>query len=157
MKILVVYYSRTGNTRIVAKEISNSLGCDIEEIIDTKNRSGILSYISSGFQASRGKSTTLENIKNDPASYDLLVIGTPVWASNVSTAIRTYIHQNKAKINNVAFFCTAGGSSFDGTFSKMTELTGASPIARVGLREKEIKDGSYKSKIDEFVEKIRQI
>ena len=67
MKILVVYYSRTGNTRKVAEEIENTLNCDIEEIIDTKNRSGLLNYITSGFQASRKKLTTLENIKNDPA------------------------------------------------------------------------------------------
>jgi flavodoxin len=155
MKILVVYYSRTGNTRKVAEEIQNNLDCDIEEIIDTKNRSGLLNYITSGFQASRKKLTTLDNIKNDPAIYDLLIIGTPVWASNVSTPIRTYINQNQAKFNNVAFFCTAGGSRFDGTFSEMTELSGTSPLARIGLKANEIKDESYKTKIAEFIKKIQ--
>jgi flavodoxin len=155
MKILIVYYSRTSNTRKVAEEIQNNLDCDIEEIIDTQNRSGILKYITSGFQASRRKLTILENIKNDPASYDLLVIGTPVWAGNISTPIRTYIHQNQAKFNNVAFFCTAGGSRFDGTFSEMTELSGTSPIARIGLTAKEVKDESYKTKITEFIKKIQ--
>ena len=155
MRILVVYYSRTGNTRKVAEEIRNSLDCDIEEIIDTKNRSGLLNYITSGYQASRKKLTTLENIKNDPASYDLLIIGTPVWASNVSTPIRTYINQNQAKFNNVAFFCTAGGSRFDGTFSELTELSGISPLARIGLKSNEIKDESYKTKIAEFIKKIQ--
>ena len=155
MKILIVYYSRTSNTRKVAEEIQNNLDWDIEEIIDTQNRSGIFKYITSGFQASRKKLTILENIKNDPASYDLLVIGTPVWAGNISTPIRTYIHQNHAKFNNVAFFCTAGGSRFDGTFSEMTELSGTSTIARIGLTAKEVKDESYKTKITEFIKKIQ--
>ncbi len=155
MKILVVYYSRTGNTRKVAEEIQNTLNCDIEEIIDTKSRSGLLNYITSGFQASRKKLTTLEKLKNDPASYDLLIIGTPVWASNVSTPIRTYIEQNQAKFNNVAFFCTAGGSRFDGTFSEMTELSGTSPLARIGLKANEIRDESYKTKTAEFIKKIQ--
>jgi flavodoxin len=155
LKILVVYYSRTGNTRKVAEEIRNSIDCDIEEIIDTQSRSGILNYLISGFQASRKKLTTIENIKNDPANYDLLIIGSPVWVSNVSSAIRTYINQNQAKFNNVAFFCTAGGARFDGTFSEMTELCGTSPLARIGLKAHEIKDGSYKTKIAEFIKKIQ--
>ncbi len=156
MKILVVYYSRTDNTRRVAEEIKDGLDCEIEEIIDTKNRSGLLNYISSGFQASRKKLTTLEDIKHDPADYDLLVLGTPLWAGKVSIPIRTYIIQNQAKFNNVAFFSTAGGSGFDGLFSEMTELSGASPVARVGVKAKELKDGSYKSKVTEFVKKILQ-
>lgn len=36
MKILVLYYSRIGNTRQIAREISDSLEGDIEKIINTK-------------------------------------------------------------------------------------------------------------------------
>ncbi|MGZ7109578.1 MAG: flavodoxin family protein, partial [Methanobacterium sp.] len=61
MKILVVFYSRTDNTRKVAEEIKNSLDCDIEEIIDTQNRSGPLGYMRSGRDASRGKLTILKD------------------------------------------------------------------------------------------------
>jgi flavodoxin len=42
MKTLVVYYSRTGTTRKVAEAIAGILRCDIEEVVDTKKRSGIL-------------------------------------------------------------------------------------------------------------------
>ncbi|MDP3065447.1 MAG: flavodoxin [Methanobacteriaceae archaeon] len=115
MKTLVVFYSRTGNTRRVAEEIQNSLDCDIEEIIDTKKRSGPLGYMKSGRDASSGKLTVLKDITHDPASYDLLIIGTPLWAWHVSTPARTYIHQNHTKFSKVAFFCTAGGKSFGGT------------------------------------------
>lgn len=36
MKTLLVYYSRTGVTRMIADTISESVKCDIEEIVDTK-------------------------------------------------------------------------------------------------------------------------
>lgn len=39
MKILIVFYSRTGTTRKVAHELQKSLKADIEELFD-KNRSG---------------------------------------------------------------------------------------------------------------------
>ena len=38
MKSLVVYYSRSGNTRFVAEQISQEIGGDIEEIIDKKKK-----------------------------------------------------------------------------------------------------------------------
>jgi flavodoxin len=41
-KILVVYYSRTGMTKKLANSIANLLFADIEEIVDTKNRSGLM-------------------------------------------------------------------------------------------------------------------
>ncbi|MGZ7070702.1 MAG: flavodoxin family protein [Methanobacterium sp.] len=154
MKILVVFYSRTDNTRKVAEEIKNSLDCDIEEIIDTQNRSGPLGYMRSGRDASRGKLTILKDIINDPSQYDLLIIGTPLWAWHVSTPVRTYIHNNQANFNNVAFFCTAGGKGFDGAFNDMEELSGKSPLATLGVREKEIKGESYKSKVAEFTKNL---
>ena len=154
MKILVVFYSRTGNTRRVAEEIINSLDCDIEEIIDTKNRSGMLGYIRSGRDANSRKLTVLKDIINDPSKFDLLIIGTPIWGGHVSTPVRTYIHQNQANFKSVAFFCTAGGKSFDGAFNDMRELCGVAPIENLGVQAKEVKDGSYKSKVAEFVKII---
>lgn len=141
---------------MVAEEISSSFDCDVEEIIDTKNRSGILAYIKSGYEASRKVLTVIKDIEHDPASYDLIIIGTPVWASNMATPVRTYIQQHQANFNNVAFFCTAGGSGFDSTFSEMADLSGASPVARLSLKTKEVKDGDYKSKVAGFIDKIKQ-
>ena len=104
MKILVVFYSRSGNTGRVAEEIRDNLECDIEEIIDTKNRSGILGYLRSGRDAGNRKLTVLKDIINDPSQYDLLIIGTPLWGGHVSTPVRTYIHENQANFKDVAFF-----------------------------------------------------
>ena len=155
MTSLVVYYSRTGNTRKIAEELANALGCDIKEIIDTKNRSGKLAYLSSGRDARNRKLTVLKDIITDPSKYDLLILGTPLWAGHVSVPVRTYIHQNQSNINKVAFFCTAGGEGFDGAFNDMKELCGVSPIATLGVRAKEIKNKSFDSKMQEFIKGIQ--
>ena len=51
MKSLVVYYTRTGNTKFVAETIAAELGSDIEEVVDIKKREGTLGYMSASRDA----------------------------------------------------------------------------------------------------------
>ncbi|MGV8144278.1 MAG: flavodoxin family protein [Methanothermobacter sp.] len=155
MKSLVVYYSRTGHTAKIAQELADVLECDIEKIIDTKKREGVLGYLRSARDAGSKSQTVLKDPINDPSNYDLLIIGTPLWAGHVSTPVRTYMQQNQEKINKVALFCTAGGDKFSGAFDDMKELSKKSPIATLGVRAKEIKDETYKSRLEEFVKALQ--
>ena len=111
MKTLVAYYSRSGRTRKVAETLARLLQADLEEIIDCKDRSGFLGYLTAGRDASLNRLTKLKSLTKDPSSYDLVVVGTPIWAWNVSPPVRTYLTENKDKIRKVAFYCTMGGSS----------------------------------------------
>lgn len=154
MKTLVVYYSRTGNTRKLAEMLKDTLKCNVEEIIDTQKRSGVLGFLRSGREARNRGVTVLEDIKNDPADFDLLIIGTPIWGGTISTPVRTYIIKNQEKFKNVAFFCTANGPKFDGTINEMKELCKITPLGTLGVRAKEIKDGSYKLKVEKFIKEI---
>jgi len=156
-KTLVVFYSRTGNTKKVAEEIANALKCDIEEIIDTKDRSGASGYLASGRDAMKKKLTGIKEIKNDPSQYDLIILGTPVWAAKMSTPVRTYISQNKEKLKNVAFFCTMGGSGDVKTFVDMEEATGKKPAATMTVLAKEIKKAEYKAKVEKFVKALAEV
>lgn len=81
MKVLVVYYSQTGNTKLVAEAIAESLNADIEEISDEKDRAGVFGFLRSGYEAIFKKLTeTQQPIKHKPEEYDLTIIGSPVWA-----------------------------------------------------------------------------
>jgi len=157
MNILIIFYSRTGTTKKVANLIKENLNCDIEEIFDTKNRKGFLGYIKSAIDAIKKKLTTLEKTNKNPESYDLIGIGTPIWASNISTPIRTYIVENKEKFKEVAFFCTEGGRGGEKCFEKMAKLCGKEPDATLELNRKEIKEGIHIEKIKEYVDKIKNI
>lgn len=91
MKALVVYYSRTGTTKSAAKKIAQELGADMEEIIDKKNRRGPIGFLTAGYDATRAKKTKIAETSKNPNEYDLIVIGTPVWNSRPTPAIRTYL------------------------------------------------------------------
>ena len=156
MKTLIVFYSRSGITRKVAEQLRDNLDCDIEELIDKKDRSGSLGYMRSVINSLRKSPANLEKIENDPSNYELIIIGTPVWTMKMSTPIRTYINQNHPKFNNVAFFATASGDNFEGTFNEMRELIGT-PLAEIGFQTKEVNDGTYKANVAGFAGKIRDM
>lgn len=150
MKTLIVFYSRTGTTKKVGETLAAKLGADIEEIKDTVNRSGAKGYLLSGRDAMRRKLTTLEPQNKNAAEYDLVVIGTPVWAWNMSAPIRTYITESKGDFKNVAFFCTMGGSGDEGTFSEMTEVTGKKPLATLALKTVQVVKNEFVDKLENF-------
>ena len=156
MKTLVVYYSRTQITKKVAERIASELNADLEEIIDTKSRSGPLGYLISCYDALRGKTTILKPIKNDPSNYDLVIVGTPVWAGTMSTPILTYLSENKDKFKNVSevgFFSTAGSSS-GSTIDNMAKTVDKYPVPFLTLNKIDIKEG-YDEKLDAFIKHIK--
>src|ERR1035441_4643109 len=106
-RILIVYYSRTGTTRQLAQALAAALQCDTEEIVETKSRSGILGYLRSVIEARRQRpSDTMVTAIKDPSLYDLVILGTPVWAWSASSPIRAYMMANRTRFAAVAFFCT---------------------------------------------------
>ena len=109
MKALVVYYSRTGNTKSVAEEIAAELGADVDEVVDLKKREGRMGYLSASIDATSNRETNISETKKNPADYDLIVIGTPVWFYSPSSAIRTYIAKHDVSGKNVALFFTCNG------------------------------------------------
>ena len=155
MKILVLFYSRSGATRTAAKIVARDIGADIEEIRDMTDRSGPLGYLRAGRDAAQRKMTDIEPLHSDCADYDLIILGTPVWAFTMACAVRTVIDRHKSTMENVAFFCTMGGAGAPGTFLDMERLAGRKPIATLALRTQELKDATCAGKIKAFVESIR--
>jgi flavodoxin len=154
MKTLVVYYSRSGNTKKIAEEISNKVKCDIEEIIDNKNRKGLIGWLISGRDAHSKKLTTISEIKKDPSKYDVVAIGTPIWAGLMAPAVRTYINENKGKFKNVAFFCTCGSSGDVKTFEDMEDYIGITPLSKLVIIAKDFQT-SHEDKLKDFIKGIK--
>jgi len=154
MKILVVYYSKTGNTKKVANDLAIKLKADIEEIIDLKNRSGIVGWIIGGKDALQEKFTEIKSIKN-PKDYDLVIIGTPVWAGNSTPAVRTYINKFKNDFKKVVLFITSGSTNSDKSAESLGDILDKKIEIHQGWTTVEMSNKKiYEEKINEFVKKI---
>lgn len=153
MRVLVVYYSRTGTTEKVAHGIASLLGADTEQIIDNKNRRGAWGWFWAGRDATLKRLTSIKQIAKHPGGYDLVIIGTPIWLS-VTPAVRTYLSQFKNSFNKVAFFCTMGGSGAVKAFTEMELLADKKPLATLALKADIVKNNTYQEMVKEFVQKI---
>ncbi len=154
MKILVAYYSRTGTTRKVAAMLAQKLGAEVEEIKDTVDRSGVKGYFISGRDAMKKKLTKLEALKLDPAEYEAVVIGTPIWAGKMATPVRTYLAENTGKFKKTAFFCTMGSSGDEKAFAEMGEIIGQKPVGTLALKTREVATNNFEKQTQEFADKI---
>jgi len=155
MKRLIAFYSRTGVTRRVAEALAERLGAETEEIIDTKNRSGVMGYLAAGKDATMRKLTEIAPTVKNPADYELVVLGTPVWAWTMTPAVRTYIARHREALGRVAFFCTMGGSGGGTTFKAMAKAVGAQPIATLALKERDVKADRAGPAIGRFAQALQ--
>lgn len=152
MKILVAYYSRSGHTEQLAQEVAARCEADIDRIRDDGvDRSGLWGYLCSGWQAARGAAPAIQRANKDPADYDLVVIGTPVWNWSLAPPVRTYARRHAGQFKQVAFFCTEGGSGDNRVFDELQRLCGKPPRATMAIKERELDPADHAPSLARFL------
>lgn len=155
-KILVVFYSRSGTTREIAHDIARRCNADIEELHDVKSRSGLWGYLRSAREAVRKLPAEIRPPVKDARDYDVVVIGTPVWAGHVSSPVRAYVAQLTAPLKHTAFFCTMGGSGDQAVFTELARITKSSPLSAVALSDRDIARRRYDDRLNAFTRMTTQ-
>ncbi len=154
MKSLVVFYSWSGNTKKLAREISGVLRCDAEEIQDVKPRKGLWSFFISGMEAVLKKCPPIKEPHFNPEDYDTVILGTPVWGSTISSPVRSYLRQKAGSIKKVALFCVSGIAGQKSVAREVEKICGLAPLAFLNLTEKDLRSEEYKIKLKEFLGKL---
>ena len=157
MRTLVAYYSRTGNTKFVAEKIAEYLKADLCEVVDKKSRKGKFIILTGGYAAIKEKLTEIEVTKN-VEDYDLVIIGSPVWANKMTPAIRTFIVNNDFSEKDVAFFVTMDSDDPEKALLSIKEAVNSkSQVGELaiinGLKEKE----DAEQRITDFCANIQKI
>lgn len=153
MKTLIVYYSRTNVTKDIANRLQKELDCDIEEITDGGKYDGRLGYMKGGMNASMGRTSDIDPISKNPSDYDLVIIGTPVWASNMATPVYTYLIKYNDQIKKMASFCTCISGGYEKALEKMAEVSGKTQVSTMFLNAKDVKNPT--EKINTFIKNIK--
>jgi flavodoxin len=122
MKTLIVYYSRTGNTRVTCEALRKELGCDILEIKDLKSREGGWGFFTGAVGSLFNTHTKIDPVQPDLASYGAVIISGPNWAGRPATAIRTFIAKNKFDGKKIVLFSTTNVFEKEGSQNKAKKL-----------------------------------
>lgn len=106
--ILCVYYSRTGRTAKLVRELAQGIGCEIVRLDDGVNRKGLSGWITSGLQAVARKVPPVKQpeTKLKLKEYDLVILATPVWAGRCSAPMRSFLQQFGDELKRVAYIIT---------------------------------------------------
>ncbi len=121
-KILIVYYSLTGNTHSIANKLKINLHADLERIKPIKelNPNNPTKFIWGGVQVLMHKKPKLKIFQHELNKYQNIIIGTPVWAFSYSAPINSLLSKNLFQNKKIALFCTSeGGEKF--TLKNMKE------------------------------------
>jgi flavodoxin len=121
MKSLVVYYSLTGKTKLVAQAIAEALNATLLEIKETKPRKpGILVYLTGGFAATINRRSKINPIDVDLKQYERIFIGSPIWNSRPTPAINSFIYQTNLESRSIIPFFTMGGDNAEKALANIT-------------------------------------
>ncbi|OLS14754.1 MAG: flavodoxin [Promethearchaeota archaeon CR_4] len=111
VKILVIYYSLEGNTQLIAENIAKTVNADVLRLVPEKDikSTGGRRFFWGGKQVVMKEKPVLKPFDKNPLEYDLLFIGTPVWAWSFTPALRSFFSEVKLQGKKIAIFCTHSG------------------------------------------------
>jgi flavodoxin len=147
MKSLVVYYSLTGKTRLVAQAITEALSATLVEIAETKPRKlGPFIYLVGGFGAMTNRGSKINPIDVDSKQYETIFVGSPIWGSRPVPAVNSFIYQTDFEGRNVIPFFSMGGTTAEKALANITskiekrqgKVAGSFAITSYGVSDEEI-------------------
>lgn len=131
-KTLVIYYSASGNTARVAKDIAEAAGADLFEIVPTEvYTSEDLNWTNPDSRVSREHDD--ESLRDVPLtttevpdwdSYDTVFIGYPIWWGIAAWPVDTFVKNNDFTGKTVIPFATSSSSGMGQSGSLLADMAG---------------------------------
>jgi flavodoxin len=129
-KSLVAFFTRTGNTRVVANQIRHAISSDIVEIVPARPYPE--DYQQTVDQARRETEEGFEPALRDTVgaigSYEVVYLGFPIWGMTAPPIIRSFLSTHSLAGKTVVLFITHGGY---GVGSSLSVLADRAPGARL--------------------------
>lgn len=155
-KTLVVYFSCTGTTELVAEYITEILGADSYQIVpEDPYTEADLAYYTNG---------RADQEQNDPDvrpaisggvenmdEYDTIILGYPIWHGQAPRIISTFLESYDFSGKMIVPFCTSHSSGIGSSASNLHSLCAESVEWRDGKR---FESGVSKESVQKWIEEI---
>ena len=157
MKSLVVFYSTTGNTKLVAQVIAEALDATLMEITETKPRKlRPVVYLVGGFEAAMNRGSKINPVVVDMKQYERIFMGSPIWNSRATPAINSFIYQTDFEGRNVIPFFTMGGDNADKALANITakiEKSQGKVVGSFAITSYKVSDEQIIARAEEAIKK----
>ncbi len=104
---VVVYYSRTGKSEVIAKTIAENFSADIVQIKAPQYAEGAVGYLRATIDCTFNRTTTIDPPAVDLSKYSYVFLVSPIWGWDICVPMRTFIMQSNFSNNNLVMVTTA--------------------------------------------------
>lgn len=160
MPICIIYHSETGNTKTVAKAVAAATGADLIEVKSVVHYSPMAMYTTGINKARKGEPDEIEQSEIDVSAYDLIVVGTPVWAFHPTPAINAAVSAlSGCEGKRAIIFETDAGipkNTLEVLSKQLTEK-GLSIAGTFGISGKEINNKEKTGELIELVNSLKNV
>lgn len=160
-RAIVVYFSLEGNSKYVADVIAEYMEADTLRLEPAKDypKGNVGKYFWGGKSVVFGDKPKLLSYNFNANEYDLIIIGTPVWAGSFTPPIKTFLRENDLKNKKIALFACNSGGDAEKCFNKLKkEIPNYDVIATLTLANPKVKHLEKNSiKIKEFCNSLLKI
>jgi flavodoxin len=158
-KMLIIYYSHTGNTKYIAEKIREKTGGDVFAIETVKTYPAEYSALTE--EAKRElQAGDLPGLKKNPpdmSSYDLILVGGPVWWYTVATPVMSFLRKADFAGKKVSAFCTHEGGI--GKYFSHFKEQAKNAVVLEGLdlyKPRQARKGEVDKALDSWLGKLRK-
>lgn len=154
-KILVAYFSVTGNTRPLAEYAAEHLGADIYEITPQEpyTEEDLAYYTDCRADREQNDPSARPAISGgveDMGQYDVVFIGYPIWHGQAPRIISTFLESYDFAGKTIVPFCTSGSSPIGSSATNLHELTGGAKW----LDGKRFSSGTSREEIESWIDSL---
>lgn len=133
-KTLVVYFSYTKNVERIVNELKSQIDCDVVEIEPAEKG---LDYTANNYAIGSAQIAAIRNNPNAASSYpaidpvdvnideyDTVIIGAPLWWSQMAAPLQTYLFHNGTKMagKNIGLIVSSASSGISGVVADAKRL-----------------------------------
>jgi hypothetical protein len=154
MRSVIVVYSRSGNTLKVAKALAGTLGAEIVEIRSLRTYRGAFGLLRAGMDSFMRRNPPIEVDEAATGPHDLTVVAAPIWAGRAAAPLMAFLARRRKLHGRVALVLTHGGSDPCQAFDEVERQVGAPLVARLAIREADVKGDDFSAGLAEFVRRV---
>jgi hypothetical protein len=127
MRLLIVYYSLSGNNRVLAEHLGQRLGAKVVAVREKKKkRTGFMTFLDLMLK----RKQEIQPLDVSPTDYDHVLLIAPLWDMSIAYPMATAIRQQRDSLVKFSFVSLCGyvrpGQS-DHVVKELETLTGNAP------------------------------
>lgn len=140
-RILIAYFSQSGNTRLIANDIQKLVGGDLFEIKTVRQYAPDFdTNVDQAREDLRNNARPkLAARVSNMAEYDVVFVGFPNWVGTMPMPVFSFLEQHDFKGKTIVPFCTHGTSGISNTVSDLRKLgLGAEVRQHIGIYRNDV-------------------